>query len=190
MVFITKKEIESIKSAVISTLKKKNMIKIISFINLIILTLSLAGCTVSDVNSTKSKVVENKLAVNVRTHGAKGDGKTDDTAVFLAAGATFPNEQVASPGLILKAEVKHENNSSDKSSLITVTFKNSSTNSFALLNHFAYAAIGPLLAACIPDCSVNRGFREYIFDEQISSRDKKSKWIVLAPNKTYIFKSR
>jgi len=166
------------------------MIKIISFINLIILTLLLAGCTVSDVNSTKSKAVENELAVNVRTNVAKGDGKTDDTAVFFAADATFPNEQVASPGLILKAEVNHENDSSGKSPLITVTFKNSSTNSFALLNHFAYAAIGPILVARVPDGLAKRGFREYIFDEQISSRDKKPKWIILAPNETYIFKSR
>jgi len=107
----------------------------------------------------------------------------------LAAGATFPNNPVAS-SLILKAEVKHENDSSNKSPLITVTFKNSSTNSFALLNHFACAAIGPILAASIPDGSANRGFREYIFDRQTSIRDKKPKWIVLAPNEIYIFKSR
>ena len=164
--------------------------KIIPFISLIIFTFLLAGCTVSNGNSTKSKAIENELAVNVRTHEAKGDGKTDNTMAFLAADATFPNEQAASPSLILKAEVKHKNNSSNKFPLITVTFKNSSTNSFALLNHFAYAAIGPSLTARIPDGSANRGFREYIFDEQISSWDKKPKWIVLAPNETYIFKSR
>lgn len=54
----------------------------------------LGGCTVSSVytNIPKSEIIETGQAVNVRALGAKGDGKTDDTAAFLAAIVQAQNE--------------------------------------------------------------------------------------------------
>ena len=99
-------------------------------------------------------------------------------------------EPTTSAGLILKAEVVHEAQPSRGSPLIMVTFTNSSTNTFALLNHFAYAAIGPVLALQPLDFSAKRAFREYIFQKQLSKLRASPKWIILKPNGTYIFTSR
>jgi len=57
-------------------------IRYISFIAFLLGT-ALIGCSASSVH--KSGGIETALAVNVRTLGAKGDGKADDTPFFLAA---------------------------------------------------------------------------------------------------------
>ena len=59
--------------------------KLSSFIALVILTFILAGGTAVGANAPESCAIDNALTVNVRTLGAKGDGKTDDTPAFLAA---------------------------------------------------------------------------------------------------------
>jgi hypothetical protein len=71
-----------------------------------------------------------------------------------------------------------------------LTFTNASTNSFALLNHFAYCALGPALAVRLPDPSAKRGFQTYVFEKQLSFRKASPKWIILKPNGSYIFTSR
>ena len=55
------------------------------FIASAIFTFFLAGCSAVAVNAPESSAINIALAVNVRTLGAKGDGKTDDTPAFLAA---------------------------------------------------------------------------------------------------------
>ena len=55
------------------------------FIAPAIFTFFLAACTAVGVNVPESSAINTALAVNVRTLGAKGDGKTDDTPAFLAA---------------------------------------------------------------------------------------------------------
>ena len=68
---------------------QKNYIMTTRYISFIafLLGTALIGCSSSSVHTgaIKSGGDETSLAVNVRTLGAKGDGKTDDTPAFLAA---------------------------------------------------------------------------------------------------------
>jgi len=59
--------------------------KFSSFIALITFPFLFGGCKVAGLNTTESCAIDTSLTVNVRMMGAKGDGKTDDTPVFLAA---------------------------------------------------------------------------------------------------------
>ena len=111
-----------------------------------------------------------------------------------AAGDAFPysfgtNWTTTHDGLHLSAVADKTTYGTNERPSVIVTFSNESAAVVVLLNHFAFAAVGPLFRPLICNPENPKQYREVSFVEQISIRKTHPPWIVLKPGEAHRFQS-
>lgn len=109
--------------------------------------------------------------------------------VAFAAASRFTNLTDHSGRLCIAAVADQQAYGTNDRPIITVTFSNASASAVALVNHFAYTAIGPLFQPLLRNPQNTNQYRDALFEKQLSICDAQPLWIILQPSEVHRFTS-